>query len=163
MLNHQDLDRLTDAIDQTEDSMEQLGNSTRSTLDSMQDELDQLQGKQESIERRRFESRNRDLQNQLQEAQQDGNAESVSNIQQALNLNNQIYSERRRLIQQDKLEERQRQFKPLPAPSPAKRGWRSSEKVIRLEYPGGNIKVDINSSDEAKFLEALKNAGLRSV
>ncbi|UYM16189.1 tape measure protein [Endozoicomonas euniceicola] len=163
LLNHQDLDRLTDAIDQAEDSMEQLGNSTRSTLESMQDELDQLQGKQESIERRRFESRNRDLQSQLQEAQQDGNAQSVSNIQQALSLNNQIYSERRRQIQQDKLEERQREFKSLSAPPPPKREWRSSEKVIRLEYPGGNIKVGINSSDEAKFLEALKNAGLRSV
>ncbi|MCW7551775.1 tape measure protein [Endozoicomonas gorgoniicola] len=163
LLNHQDLDRLTDAIDQAEDSMEQLGNSTRSTLDSMQDELDQLQGKQESIERRRFESRNRDLQSQLQEAQQEGSAESVSNIQQALSLNNQIYSERRRQIQQDKLEERQREFKNLPAPPPPKREWRSSEKVIRLEYPGGNVKVGINSSDEAKFLEALKNAGLRSV
>ena len=144
--------------------MEQLGNSTRSTLESMQDELDQLQGKQESIERRRFESRNRDLQKQLQEAQQDGNSESVSNIQQALSLNSQIYGETpKRQIQHDKLEERQREFKSLPAPPPPKREWRSSEKVIRLEYPGGNIKVGINSSDEAKFLEALKNAGLRSV
>ena len=143
--------------------MEQLGNSTRSTLDSMQDELDQLQGKQESIERRRFESRNRDLQSQLKEAQQEGSAESVRNIQQALSLNSQIFGERQRQIQQDKLEERQREFKKLPPPPPPKREWRSSEKVIRLEYPGGNVKVGINSSDEAKLLEALKNAGMRSI
>ncbi|AMO56112.1 hypothetical protein GZ77_04695 [Endozoicomonas montiporae] len=163
LLNHQDLDRLTDAIDQAEDSMEQLGDSTRSTLESMQDELDQLQGKQESIEQRRFESRKRNLGQQLKEAQQDGNAQSVSDIQQALNLNQQIYSERRRKIQQDKLEERQLEFKKLPAPPPPKRDWRNSEKVIRLEYPGGNVKVGIRHSNESKLLEALKLAGLRSL
>ena len=37
------------------------------------------------------------------------------------------------------------------------------QKIIRLEYPGGDVNVGIAPNDETKLLEALKNAGMRTV
>ncbi len=37
------------------------------------------------------------------------------------------------------------------------------QKIIRLEYPGGAVNAGIDSTDETKLLEALKNAGMRTV
>ena len=43
------------------------------------------------------------------------------------------------------------------------REWHPAQKIIRLEYPGGAVNVGIDSTDETKLLEALKNAGMRTV
>ena len=43
------------------------------------------------------------------------------------------------------------------------REWHPDQKIIRLEYPGGAVNVGIDSTDETKLLEALKNAGMRTV
>ena len=39
----------------------------------------------------------------------------------------------------------------------------SPQKIIRLEYPGGDVNVGIAPNDETKLLEALKNAGMRTL
>lgn len=169
LLNEQDLDRLNSAIESAKSNMDQLGESSLSTLDSLQNELDQLQGKQDEVLRRQYESRQRDLKQQLTEAQQGGNSAAVSNLNQALNVNQSIYQEKRRQETQKQQEQQRReQEQRLRENSRIKSERqatqsRNPEKMIRLEYPGGNVDVGVNSGDEAKLLEALKNAGMRSL
>ncbi|AMO58268.1 tape measure protein [Endozoicomonas montiporae] len=174
LLNQQDLDRLNSAIDSAESSMDSLNNSTRNTLEGLQDELDRLQDNKENIEQRQFESRSNDLQKQLQQATQEGDRESIANLNQALSLNQKIYSEKRKQLQQQKQEEVQRKQQSSQKENSRINSSRqrtqdertarraSPDKVIRLEYPGGSVNVGVNKGDEAKLLEALKNAGMRS-
>ncbi len=166
LLNQQDLDRLNSAIQSAEDSMSQLAESSRSTLDSLKDELDQLQGKQDDIERRRFENRQRDLKRQRDEAKSKGDSEALQNLNKALGLSRDIYDERRKKAREEKQRdfEKQRQQKTRPAATTSTPNQnRNPQKVIRLEYPGGRVNVGIDGKDETKLLEALKNAGLKSV
>ena len=161
MLDKQSLDQLNQSIQQAEAGMERLADSSKSTLESLQNELDRLQGKNEQIEKRQFQARQRDLQSQLAEAKASGDNNAQQNIQQALSLNRQIYDEKRR---QDARQQRQEQpatVTPLPKQkSPANK---TPDKVIRLEYPGGNVQVGIDPRDETKLLDALKQAGMRSI
>ena len=163
LLNEQDLDRLNSAIESASSSMQQLNQSSRSTLDGLLNELDQLQGRQDEVLRRQFESRQRDLNQQLEEARQGGDSESASNLSQALSVNQSIFQEKRRQEQQQLQQEREQQ-RPNQQTTQPQRQPASPQRTIRLEYPGGNLDVGVSSaSDEAKLLEALKTAGMRSV
>ncbi|OED40223.1 hypothetical protein ACH42_17060 [Endozoicomonas sp. (ex Bugula neritina AB1)] len=169
LLDQQDLDRLNSAIQSAEDGMNSLNDSTRNTLDSLQNELDQLQGKQEDIERRKYENQQRDLKQQQTEAQAKGDSQAVSNITQALSLSSQVYQEQRRQTQKKKQEERLRDKEKRKQENSRintraeDTQSKSPQKIIRLEYPGGGVNIGIDGKDETKLLEALKNAGLRSI
>ncbi|WP_066018115.1 tape measure protein [Endozoicomonas atrinae] len=168
LLNEQDLSQLDSAIQQAESSMESLNSSARNTLDGLQNELDRLQGKQDQIEKRQHQSRQRDLKNQLEEARAGGNQQSIQDLSKALRLNDAIYREKRNQLA---AEQRAEQLQKLPSqrensrinPPPQSAHSKQADKIIRLEYPGGSVNVGVNRSDESKLLEALKNAGLRSV
>ena len=169
LLNQQDLDRLNSAIEQAESSMRSLSDSTRNTLEGLQDELDRLQGNTDQIQQRQFESRQRQLKQQLAQAQHQGDNDAINNLQQALNINQQINTEKRKQNLQQKREnlqqkaqQRQQEKPRITQPRQSAQG-KSHDKVIRLEYPGGSVNVGVNGSDEGKLLEALKNAGMRSV
>ncbi len=166
LLNEQDLDRLSSAIDQAESSMRSLSDSTRSTLEGLQDELDRLQGNTEKVQQRQFESRQRQLKQQLEQAQQQGDGDAISNLQQALSVNQQVNTEKQKQLQQKQRETfRQQQQKEKPRITQPRQPAQSKshDKVIRLEYLGGSVNVGVDGSDETKLLEALKNAGMRSV
>ncbi len=166
LLNEQDLDRLNSAIDQAESSMRSLSDSTRSTLEGLQDELDRLQGNTEKVQQRQFESRQRQLKQQLEQAQQQGDGDAISNLQQALSVNQQVNTEKQKQLQQKQRETfRQQQQKEKPRITQPRQPAQSKshDKVIRLEYLGGSVNVGVDGSDETKLLEALKNAGMRSV
>ncbi len=168
LLNEQDLSQLDSAIQQAESSMESLNSSARNTLDGLQNELDRLQGKQDQIEKRQYQSRQRELKNQLEEAKAGGDQQSIQDLSKALRLNDAIYREKRNQLA---AEQRAEQLQKLPSqwensrinPPPQSAHSKQAEKIIRLEYPGGSVNVGINRSDERKLLDALKNAGLRSV
>ncbi|WP_419832040.1 tape measure protein [Endozoicomonas atrinae] len=168
LLNEQDLSQLDSAIQQAESSMESLNSSARNTLDGLQNELDRLQGKQDQIEKRQYQSRQRELKSQLEEAKAGGDQQSIQDLSKALRLNDAIYREKRSQLAE---EQRAKQRQKLPSqrensrinPPPQSAHSKQAEKIIRLEYPGGSVNVGINRSDERKLLEALKNAGLRSV
>ncbi|WP_422139012.1 tape measure protein [Endozoicomonas sp. ALC020] len=169
LLDQQDLDRLNQSIEQANDSMQRLSDSTQGTLDSLQDELDRLQGRQGDIEQRRYEARKKDLELELAIAKQDGDSQAVSNLQKALTLNQSIRTEKQRqyeLQQQEKVqkqrEQQAQQEKSLIQSPRQPTQSRSPEKVIRLEYPGGQVDVGVKPGDEKRLLEALKNAGMRS-
>ncbi|WP_419534731.1 tape measure protein [Endozoicomonas sp.] len=168
LLNEQDLSQLDSAIQQAESSMESLNDSARSTLEGLQNELDRLQGKQEQIEKRQYQSRQRDLKSQLEEAKAGGDQQSIQDLNKALRVNEAIYREKRnQLAEEQRAEQRQK----LPSqrensrinPPQQSAHSKQAEKIIRLEYPGGSVNVGINRSDERKLLDALRNAGLRSV
>ena len=161
LLDQQSLEQLNQSIQQAEAGMERLADSSKSTLESLQNELDRLQGKNEQIEKRQFQARQRDLQSQLAEAKASGDNSAQQNIQQALSLNRQIYDEKRRQEARQQRQEQPATVTPLPKQkSPASK---TPDKVIRLEYPGGNVQVGIDPRDETKLLDALKQAGMRSI
>ena len=82
---------------------------------------------------------------------------------QALSVNQSIYQEKRRQEQQQLQQEREQQRQSQQTTQPQRQSV-SPQRIIRLEYPGGNLDVGVSSaSDEAKLLEALKTAGMRSV
>ena len=162
LLNEQDLDKLNGAISSAEDGMAQLGDSSKDTLNSLQDELDQLQGRQDDISRRQYDNQRIDLKAQKAEAIAKGDQESINNLTSALRLSEQVYNEKRRQAQNEKSKELQKNQVSKSAPS-VSTGRQSPQKIIRLEYPGGGVNIGIDSTDEAKLLQALKNAGMRTV
>ena len=158
LLNQQDLDKLNNAIASAEQSMASLGDSSRNTLNSLQDELDQLQGRQADIEQRRYQNQRDDLRTQRAEATVRGDQEAIKNLTSALRLSEQIYNKRVRQANNEKtkaVREQGSTVSRVQRPSP--------QKIIRLEYPGGDVNVGIAPNDESKLLEALKNAGMRTL
>ncbi len=163
LLDQQDMDRLNRALEQAERSMDNLRKSTRSTLENLQDELDRLNGNTEAIERRRFEARKRELEQQLKNAQQSGDDNSITNLQRALAINQQVFSittEQRE--DKDREGRRKQKESQTPKPTPIREAAYPS-KVIRLEYPGGAVNVNVRQNDETKLLRALQTASGRSL
>ena len=164
LLNQQDMDTLNRALEQAERRMDSLKNSTRSTLENLQDELDRLEGNTAAIERRRYEARARDLENQLKEARKSGDSDAVSNLERALSLNNKVFDRTREQRKDREREERQRERgRRTPSVNESQSRSTSPSKVIRLEYAGGSVDVNVRQGDEAKLLRALKTAGGRAI
>ncbi|WP_419533709.1 tape measure protein [Endozoicomonas sp.] len=162
LLNNQDLDRLNNAIRSAEQNMASLGESSRNTLNSLQDELDELQGRQSDIEQRRYQTQRDDLKAQQAEAIAKGDQEAIKNITSALRISEQIYNERIRQANNEKAQILQENQVSTSAPT-TRTTQPAPQKIIQLEYPGGAVNVGIDSTDETKLLEALKNAGMRTV
>ncbi|MBO9484659.1 hypothetical protein J7439_25015, partial [Salinisphaera sp. G21_0] len=162
LLNQTDLDRLNNAIVSAKQNMASLGDSSRNTLNSLQDELDELQGRQSDIEQRRYQSQRDDLKAQQAEAIAKGDQEAVKNITSALRISEQIHNERTRQANNERaraLKERQ----VSTAVTTPRTVSESPQRIIRLEYPRGDVNIGIAPPDENKLLEALKNAGMRTV
>uniref|UniRef100_UPI001586F3A6 hypothetical protein n=1 Tax=Endozoicomonas atrinae TaxID=1333660 RepID=UPI001586F3A6 len=162
LLNNQDLDRLNNAIRSAEQNMASLGESSRNTLNSLQDELDELQGRQSDIVQRRYQTQRDDLKAQQAEAVAKGDQEAIKNITSALRISEQIYNERIRQANNEKAQTLQESQVSTSAPT-TRTTQPAPQKIIRLEYPGGAVNVGIDSTDETKLLEALKNAGMRTL
>ncbi|WP_419832787.1 tape measure protein [Endozoicomonas atrinae] len=162
LLNNQDLERLNNAIRSAEQSMDSLGDSSRNTLNSLQDELDELQGRQSDIEQRRYQTQRDDLKAQQAEAIAKGDQEAIKNITSALRISEQIYNERLRQANNEKAQTLRESQVSTSAPT-TRTTKPAPQKIIRLEYPGGAVNVGIDSTDETKLLEALKNAGMRTL
>ncbi|WP_419835310.1 tape measure protein [Endozoicomonas atrinae] len=162
LLNNQDLDRLNNAIRSAEQNMDSFGDSSRNTLNSLQDELDELQGRQSDIEQRRYQTQRDDLKGQQAEAIAKGDQEAIKNITSALRISEQIYNERLRQANNEKAKALQESQVSTSAPT-TRTTQPAPQKIIRLEYPGGAVNVGIDSTDEIKLLEALKNAGMRTL
>uniref|UniRef100_UPI00248ECC97 hypothetical protein n=1 Tax=Parendozoicomonas sp. Alg238-R29 TaxID=2993446 RepID=UPI00248ECC97 len=165
LLDQQDLDTMNRALEQAERQMDSLKNSTRSTLENLQDELDRLEGNTAAIERRRYEARRRDLEQQLKEARQSGDSGAINNLQRALTLNNQVFDRRsdQRKDQEREERRREREKRTTTVNASQRKASPSPSKVIRLEYAGGSVDVNVRQGDEAKLLRALKTAGGRSI
>ena len=163
LLDQQDMDSLNRALVQAERQMRSLQDSSRSTLESLQDELDRLEGNTTAIEKRRYESRKRDLEQQLADAQKIGNSKAVVNLQQALSLNSEVFQKTNKKRLSEERQQRQREIeKQKPDNQQQKQPSSAPSKVIRLEYPGGSVNVGVEQGDDIKLLRALKQAGMRA-
>ncbi|MBO9497294.1 hypothetical protein J7438_24885, partial [Thalassotalea sp. G20_0] len=162
LLNQTDLDRLNNAIVSAKQNMASLGDSSRNTLNSLQDELDELQGRQSDIEQRRYQNQRDDLKAQQAEAIANGDQEAIRNINSALRISEQIYNERLRQANNERAKALQESQGSASAPI-TRTTQPAPQRIIRLEYPDGAVNVGIDSTDETKLLEALKNAGMRTV
>ncbi|WP_257294343.1 hypothetical protein [Endozoicomonas sp. YOMI1] len=98
---------------------------------------------------------------QQAEAIAKGDQEAIRNIK-ALRISEQIYNERRRQANAEKIQALKDSQGSTNAPTQPTAA-QSPQRIIRLEYPGGAINVGIDSKDETKLLNALKNAGMRTV
>ncbi|MCY1365383.1 hypothetical protein D9M69_522270 [compost metagenome] len=160
LLNDSDLRTLESAIDSAKDRMQQLGESSQQTLNGLRDELDQLQGNQEDIERRRFATRRRELESQVEEARQSGDPQAMANLQRSLGLLRQIEAETAAQSERAAHQKRMAEVKAAtPAPAP-----QAPAKVIRLEDARGRaVDVSVASGqDETNLIGILEDAALRS-
>ena len=153
------------ALEQAERKMEGLKKSTRSTLENLQDKLDRLDGNTDALERRRYEARKRQLEDQLKAARASGDSTAIGNLQKALSLNSQVFSktsDKRKDEERDK-RRRDSERRTTTVNESQRQRTETPSKVIRLEYPGGAVNVNVRNGDENKLLRALKQSGARSI
>lgn len=166
LLDDSDLSQLQSAIASAEQQMRSLGDSARGTLNSMRDELDRLRGNEEAIERRRMESRRRELQAQLAEARGSGNGQAVNDLQQAIGMLGTIQSEQRLAREQAERDNRREPTQttgPAGAAQPAAAPTAPST-VIRLESArGAAVDVAVPTGQEDALLSILEQAGMRTI
>lgn len=167
LLNDSDLSQLDSAIASAEQRMKALGASSRSTLDSMRDELDRVRGNEEAIERRRMQSRQRELQAQIAEARAAGNGEAVRDLQQALGMLRTIQSEAsvaREQAEREKRREPTQAAAPGAAAPPVATQQTAPATVIRLESARGSaVDVTVPTGQEDALLSILEQSGLRTI
>jgi len=159
LLEEADLQQLDAAIASANHRMQELGNSSRTALDGLRDELDRLQGNTEAIEKRRLESRQRDLQAQMAEARAAGNGEALRNLGEAMSVLQSINNETRR----NKRDQPAQASAPGSEASAVQQSTQPST-VIRLETARGNsVDLTVGEGQEESLLGILEQAGLRSM
>lgn len=161
LLDESDLSKLESAISSAEQRMRGLGDSSRSTLQGLQDELDQLRGNQDAIEQRRFDARRRELELQLNEAKQGGNAQAVADMQQSINLLRQLQTETEEKRVQDRLKQEREQREQRQAPQ---QQAQEPATVVRLTTDRGRrVDVTVPAGQQADLLTVLRDAGMRTL
>lgn len=166
LLNDSDLRQLESSIESAKQRMQQLSEGSRDTLASLQEELAGLRGEQEAVDRSKFASRQRDLQQQLADAQAGGDLNAVQNLMRALGTLQQIETEtnsQRQLAEQKARVEAQNaaQAAAAPAPEPAAPATTQPMKTIRLELQGRTVDVGV-TDDGTELLDLLGAAAMRT-
>ncbi|MEM6483806.1 MAG: hypothetical protein AAF662_02310 [Pseudomonadota bacterium] len=175
LLNDQDLQNLTDGINRAREAMEQLRGSAEGTLSSLQDELDRLQGNTEAIERRNFEQRISELEDQLAQARSFGNDAAVADLEESLRVAQEIFDiEQRRRAESERSSTVAAAQESVPSVSqqPERAPVQSAQvdqtsnqvRVVRLELgTGGQQLGALNVVDDGSvesFLDAIERQGL---
>lgn len=167
LLNDSDLRQLESTIESAKQRMQQLSEGSRDTLASLQEELAGLRGEQEAVDRSKFASRQRDLQQQLADAQAGGDLNAVQNLMAALGTLQQIEAEinsQRQLAEQKARVDAQAQQEAAKAESAAPAPVAASEppmKIVRLETSRGPVDVGVRD-DGTGLLSVLQDAGYRT-
>lgn len=165
-LGDSDLRQLEGAIESAKQRMQQLSEGSRDTLASLQEELAGLRGEQEAVDRSKFASRQRDLQQQLADAQAGGDLNAVQNLMTALGTLQQIETEtnsRRQLAEQKARVDAQNAEQPAAAPAaqPAAAAPSQPMKTIRIEVQGRSVDVGV-TDDGSQLLDVLGAAAMRT-
>lgn len=151
LLNDSDLSRLESAIESARSRIESLDQSADRTLENMRRRLAQLRGDTEEVQRLQYESERKQLEAQLEAAQQARADEAVADYREALRQLEEI-----RRVEQQRTKDAQSQ---VQAQSRTDRN--PAQKVV-LEGPG-NRHAEVSTDDAGRLLEVLEAAGLRSV
>jgi hypothetical protein len=168
LLDEADLSALDSSIESAKNQLESLRDSSFSTLESLQNELDRMRGNTAAVEERRYKAQVRELQDQLNEAQESGDQRSIANLRQALNIAREVYAVKRAEISAETTAARQRSAdsvgnsdtpRPNVLPSP---NTDKKTTVLRLEMPNGIVTEGEFQDEQAeKFIKALQTAGMR--
>ncbi|MDN6857275.1 phage tail length tape measure family protein [Pseudomonas sp. CAN2814] len=166
LLNDSDLRQLESTIESAKQRMQQLSEGSRDTLAGLQEELAGLRGEQEAVDRSKFASRQRDLQQQLADAQAGGDLNAVENLMRALGTLKQIETEtnsQRQLAEQKARVEAQNAAQPAAttATEPAAPATTQPMKTIRLELQGRTVDVGV-TDDGTQLLDLLGVAAMRT-
>lgn len=170
LLNDSDLRQLESSIESARQRMQQLSEGSRDTLTSLREELAGLRGEQEAVDRSKFNSRKRDLQQQLADAQKGGDLNAVQNLMQALSTLQEIQREtdqqRQAAEQKARVDAQTAAAAPSapPAPGQAPGGGFLPTQVIELRTPqGSSVRLGVESQQDAtSLLDILSLAGQRT-
>lgn len=165
LLDDTSLDNLQSAIDQANESLARLRDTARDTVDSLRTELDRLQGNTEAIEKRQYEQRRRELEEQLSLTQRARDQEATRDAQEALDIAEDIYRIKLATIRDERLAREQQEARDKVVDG---RTQRDSAPQPQLQ-PGstitlklGTTSVDVQTDNPGALLEILQQAGLRT-
>ncbi|WP_371369955.1 tape measure protein [Pseudomonas sp. QL9] len=168
LLNDSDLRQLESTIDSAKQRMEQLSKGSRDTLVSLQEELAGLRGEQDAVDRSKFASRQRDLQQQLADAQAGGDLNAVQNLMEALGTLKQIEEvtnfQRQQADQQKRVDAQNGTSAgaAVPAATPQAPPFVPTQ-IIELRTASGPVRVAVDSDQNATgLLGILEQAGKRT-
>jgi TP901 family phage tail tape measure protein len=171
MLGDQDLARLQSSIDSARQKLEQLNATASSTLANIRNELDQLNGDTEAVQRRNYEQRRKDLEEQLKTARESGAREAQKDYEESIRALDAIHAKKMQQIAEEaaaKRKAREDEAKAkaqaeVKAPPQAQQQTKPAQTIV-LQAPGGKTTtIEIDASKANDLLEVLAAAGLRSV
>ncbi|MBB3192044.1 hypothetical protein [Halomonas cerina] len=158
------VDEQTRAMEEAERASQRLNDSLESSIASMREQLAQLEGDQARVQELQYDRQKLELQQQLNEAREVGDAEAQRSAREALRLADQIHQKRLDNIRQE-ARERERQAedeaRSQPQPSGAARSamprqgpqvaqpTRRIEVLVRAETGNARVYVDDDRNAEA--------------
>lgn len=111
------LDSLRQQIDSTKQKLDNLADTARQTRENLESELARIQGNEDKARQIEQQQKLKALEKQLKDAQKRGNGAEISELQQALNLQRQIFAEQQRQAQIQKQQQKQAEQTTAQAPS----------------------------------------------
>jgi hypothetical protein len=158
-LDDEKLNGLRAAIEAARAKMQALNDESKSTLQGIQDELYQLEGNARASEEMRYQNKLAELQAKLQQANKAGARQAISDLQQALQLEEQIHTKKMANISQEQMAKLSN-TNVFAYPGTAEAGTAAAapkpERTVRLELatPAGVIPATVNS-EHAAILDKL--------
>ncbi|GAB1107056.1 MAG: hypothetical protein Sw2PiMacB_13680 [Shewanella algae] len=169
LLNEQDLDLLTAAIDKARSRMDALKDSASDTLSSLLDELDEYEGRQADIEKRRYQQELADIKSQLAEAEKTGDRELLDQLRRAEQTLNRVYKYRTEEVKsQQQQNQRDTQSNPTSTQQQAQTKQTTSQPsfgnsynaTLTLIVEGSRTQLDTNKDQLDELLRSIEKAKL---
>ena len=163
LLGDEDLSRLRAAIADAKSKMDDLRQASADALDEAQRALLQQQGNDLALAELDHKRTTLDLQKQLNTAQAAGDKDAIANLQQALQLQEQVYNLKAKEIQQA-AQTREREKATASSPTTAVSSP-APTKTYQLDLVGTNGRTftATTTMDPSAFLDELETAKRRSM
>ena len=153
-------------IESAKSQLQGLRDSADQTLSSLRSELANLQGDYVAVEKARAQQQRQQIQSKLQTAQQAGDAQSVNELRQALQVLNQVEAKRLQDARQ-RTAEQKTQATQQQAPASQAQRIQQAQPVQRHEVTinlpsGKHINVQGSEQDASALIDLIKQAGMRA-
>lgn len=99
---------LRKALDDATQRTLALRDAAKSTLEQLRDQFDQLKGNEEAIQKREFERRKKEIEDQLKAAEKAGDSQAVADLRESLRLLEQIRLEKEKQNKAQEAEDKRR-------------------------------------------------------
>ena len=151
------LSKLQNAIDSARERMQGLSDDAKNTADNLEATLAKLQGNEDRAREIEQAQKLADIEEQLNEAKDRGNAEEVAQLNRALNLQRQINTEEDKKARSDS-QAASAASKAQVATSQST-GAAARTVDINLKLGGLSTPISIPESQEASFMSFVKQLG----